>query len=320
MYEKRDKFALKKVCRILGNLLTIIAIVFVVKRFWNMGIDFKVLTSPKTMIALALAVVVQTFTLCVGCFPWLRFVEAFSDKKIPFSSAMPVYTKANIYKYIPGNIFQYVERNKLAIDMEISHVDVACSTILDIICGIIPLCMISVIMLGGTVYTFIRDYWENVKIIIVVGFIFLALFIFAILIFRKKLTTYFSRYKRIFYTNNRKKLIPVVVYYIIMPLLSVFTYFIVVCLLFDQATSLGQRITIAGAYVFAWILGYITLGAPSGIGIRESVMIIVCGGMFEKDVIVYVLLFRISSIISDILSFIIGTIFEKGKQADQNKV
>lgn len=317
MYKKREKFTLKKACRILGNILTIIAIAFVIKRFYNMGIDFKAFTSPKIIIALALAVIVQTFTLCVGCFPWLRFVEAFSDKRIPFSSAMSVYTKSNIYKYIPGNVFQYIERNKLATDMEISHIDVACSTVLDIVCGIIPLCVISVIMLGEIVRTVIRDYWENIQTIIAVGFLLLVLLILVILVFRKKFSDYLSRYRRIFCINNRKKLLSVGVYYTVMPVLSVVTYFVVACLLFDQVASLGQRITIAGAYVFAWILGYITLGAPSGIGIRESVMIIVCGNMFEKDVMVYVLLFRISSIISDILAFIIGTVFEKGKQAKQ---
>ena len=61
------------------------------------------------------------------------FTQSLSQKKIPFATAVPIYTQSNILKYIPGNVFQYVGRNKLAFDMNISHVDVACATILDIL-------------------------------------------------------------------------------------------------------------------------------------------------------------------------------------------
>ena len=91
---------------------------------------------------------------------------------------------------------------------------------------------------------------------------------------------------------------------------TVTLYFVVACLLFTDS-NLSQLITITGGYVFAWILGYITPGAPGGIGIRESVMLIVCGGLFEEKVIIYALLFRISSIFADILGFIIGRLCEK---------
>ena len=67
--------------------------------------------------------------------PWVQFVRILSGKKIAMKDALPVYTKCNLMKYVPGNVFQYVGRNQLAADLHISHVDVACATVLEILCS-----------------------------------------------------------------------------------------------------------------------------------------------------------------------------------------
>lgn len=124
---------MKKIAKIAGNLLMICAVAFLIKKIVDMDADLSQLLSPPVMGAFFVNLTVQTLLVAVGCFPWMVFTQSLSGKKIPFSSAMPVYTKSNVYKYLPGNVFQYVGRNKLAFDMNISHVDVACATILDIL-------------------------------------------------------------------------------------------------------------------------------------------------------------------------------------------
>lgn len=301
----------KKIWKLIGNIVAIIAVIFVIKRFIGMDIDFHLFMSPLMIISLILAVAVQTFTLCVGCFPWLKFVEIFSGKKIPFKSAMAVYTKSNIYKYVPGNVFQYVGRNKLAADMEISNVDVACSTVLDVLCGIIPTAIISVIMLGNYVLKIMKDYWKNALIILIIGVCVLILLAVLIFVFRKKLANYLSRYRSAFSKQNRKKLLPALGYYVGISTLSALINFFTAYLVFDKTVPLGSLFTITGAYLFSFILGYITPGAPGGIGIRESVMLLVCNGMYEETVIIYVLLYRLSSIITDIIGLVIGIVAER---------
>ncbi|HAP79642.1 MAG TPA: hypothetical protein DCQ78_05740, partial [Ruminococcus sp.] len=122
---------MKKIVKIIGNIIMLSALVFIVKKFIDMDIDFSELKSPSVISALIISFVVQTVIVVMGCFPWLMFTRSLSGKKIPFSKAMPVYTKSNIYKYLPGNVFQYVGRNQLAFDMNISHIDVACATVFD---------------------------------------------------------------------------------------------------------------------------------------------------------------------------------------------
>ncbi|MFR6077469.1 MAG: hypothetical protein ACLUHJ_08605 [Ruminococcus sp.] len=40
--------------------------------------------------------------------PWLLFIRILSGAKIPMRDALPVYTRSNLMKYVPGNVFQYV--------------------------------------------------------------------------------------------------------------------------------------------------------------------------------------------------------------------
>ena len=72
---------------------------------------------------------------------------------------MPVFTRSNLYKYVPGNVFQYVGRNKLAEDAQVSHVDVACATVLDVLGCVISTGIISVILLGSAASAFC--FWQR---------------------------------------------------------------------------------------------------------------------------------------------------------------
>ena len=61
--------------------------------------------------------------------------------------------------------------------------------------------------------------------------------------------------------------------------------------------------------MFAWIIGFVTPGAPGGIGIREGVMIFVSGDSFADKVIFFALAMRIASTAADVIAFLIGKIY-----------
>ena len=88
---------MKKLAKIIGNIVMLSAIVFIIKKFIDMDIDFSQLKSPSVISALIISFIIQTVIVVMGCFPWLVFTRSLSGKKIPFSEAMPVYTLSNIY-------------------------------------------------------------------------------------------------------------------------------------------------------------------------------------------------------------------------------
>lgn len=301
---------MKKIVKIAGNLLMIAAVVFIVKKFIDMDADFSQLGSPSVLGALAVSFAVQTAIVVFGTFPWLVFTQSLSGKKIPFSAAMPVYTKSNIYKYVPGNVFQYIGRNQLAADMSISHVDVACATIFDILFCVLWTGIISVVLLGGALSELLAKYGQNLVIVAAVGVTLLI--VGAIIIrmkFSGKVRGYLSRYLKAFEKGNRLKLSQGIVYYLLQNIISALMYFVCLNLIFGGTLGASELASLTGAFMFAWIIGFVTPGAPGGIGIRESVMLFVCGERYEEKVLLFVLALRISSILADIAAFLIGRIY-----------
>lgn len=303
---------MKKIVKIAGNLLMIAAVVFMVKKIIDMDADLSQLGSLEVYGAFSINLFVQAMLVAAGCIPWMVFTQSLSGKKIPFSAAMPVYTKSNVYKYLPGNVFQYVGRNKLAFDMNISHVDVACATIFDILFCVFWTGVIAIVLLGSRIADLLGKYGRNILIIGAVGVILAAAaLIFVRIRFGDKLKEYLSRYSKAFRKENRKSLMAGIFYYLVSNIVSAAMYFVCMRLVMGSSVSLGELTALTGAFMFAWIIGFITPGAPGGIGIRESVMIFVCGEAYQERIILFVLVTRLASIIADLAAFAVGQIRSK---------
>ena len=112
---------LKKYYKLIGTLITVVAFVFVIKKIVTMDVDWSMFASGKPLGIIAGCVLVQTAIIFFMSTPWVQFVRILSGKKIAMKDALPVYTKCNLMKYVPGNVFQYVGRNQLAADLHISQ-------------------------------------------------------------------------------------------------------------------------------------------------------------------------------------------------------
>jgi hypothetical protein len=224
---------------------------------------------------------------------------------------MPVYTQSNIYKYLPGNVFQYVGRNKLAADMNISHVDVACATILDIFFSVVWAGIFSVILLGGRIAGLLEKYGLKLLIVGFAGVAVLIVLIAALRMkFRDKFSEYLARYSKAFAKGRRGQFIGGTAFYTVYYSVSALMYFICISLVVTDA-SLSEQVSFTGAFLFAWIIGFVTIGAPGGIGIREGVMIFVSGDSFADRIVLFVLVMRISSVLADVFAFSIGRLYLK---------
>lgn len=303
---------MKKIAKIAGNLLMIAAIIFLIKKIMDMDADLSQLRSPDAIGAFSINLVIQTILIIAGCIPWLMFTQSLSGQKIPFSAAMPVYTRSNVYKYVPGNVFQYVGRNKLAFDMSISHVDVACATILDVLFCVFWTGIIAVVLLGGRIAGLLGKYGRNILIVAIAEIILAAAaFIFIRIRFGDKLKEYLSRYSKAFEKQNRKSLMTGIFYYLASNIVSAAMYFACLRLIMGSSASLSELTALTGAFMFAWIIGFVTPGAPGGIGIREGVMIFVCGEAYQERIILFVLIMRFASVLADLVSFAAGQIYLK---------
>lgn len=308
----------KKIIKTAGNIIMIAALAFVVKKLLDMDISLSQFKSGRVISSFVIGCIVQTVIIIFSCIPWLVFTQSLSGRKIPFSAAMPVYTQSNIYKYLPGNVFQYVGRNKLAADMNISHVDVACATVLDILFCVFWTGIISVILLGSKIAELMGKYGRNLLIVGAAGVVLMIVMVLLVRFkFCEKLASYISRYSKAFEKDNRPTLMKGIFYYLLQNAVSAVMYFTCLMLIVGSEASFKELVTLTGAFMFAWIIGFVTPGAPGGIGIREGVMLFVCGNSFSDKIVLYVLVMRISSVFADVAAFAVGKIYA-GKKVDDN--
>ena len=306
---------MKKYIKIAGNILMIASFAFVVKKLLDMDISLSQLSSGRVAAAAGICFAVQTLIIICSCFPWLMFTRSLSGVRIPFSAAVPVYTRSNLYKYIPGNVFQYVGRNQLAADMSISHVDVACATLLDIFFCVFWTGAVSAVLLGGRIADLLGKYGGRLLIVIIAGIALLGLLAAVLLIkFGDRVRGYLSRYSKAFEKGRRGQFMSGVGYYFLHNCVSAGMYLACIALVVPEASA-DELAVLTGAFMFAWIIGFVTPGAPGGIGIREGVMIFVSGEKYQERIILFVLAIRIASILADIAAFAIFCVFGKKKNA-----
>ncbi|MBR4628441.1 MAG: flippase-like domain-containing protein [Ruminococcus sp.] len=304
-------FNAKKAVKLAGNALVILALVFIVKKIADMDIKMSDLSSPSVISAFALSTVMQAALIIIACFPWLMFTRSLSGVRISYSAAMPVYTRSNIYKYIPGNVFQYVGRNQLAADMKISHVDVACATLLDIFFCVFWTGAVSVVLLGSRIAELMRKYGRSILLVGAAGAVLLILLIAVIrLKFRDRISGYISRYAESLKKCDKKQLLSGIFYYSVHNCVSAAMYFACMALIVPEASA-KELAVLTGAFMFAWIIGFVTPGAPGGIGIREGVMIFVSGEKYQDRIMLFVLTMRIASVLADISAFAVGSMYSR---------
>jgi uncharacterized membrane protein YbhN (UPF0104 family) len=81
-------------------------------------------------------------------------------------------------------------------------------------------------------------------------------------------------------------------------------------LFYVVATPVGinTMLQIIAAYSAAWMIGYITPGAPGGIGVREALLVVSFGQVAdEPQALLIVLLFRLITAIGDVFYYVLTT-------------
>ena len=132
--------------KLLGTVLSVLVSVFIVKELLELKIDFSVLSRSDHIALVLLFSFVYGLHMFVLCIPWKAFVSMLTNEPVPFHEASWVLNKSNLMKYLPGNVFQYIGRNELAVRLKLRHPDVSLSTVLDVLVLIGANFLLSVIL------------------------------------------------------------------------------------------------------------------------------------------------------------------------------
>lgn len=298
----KNKFNLAKVVKICGNILTLIAFAYIIKKIVGMDIDYsKVFTRGNVHIVCALSFL---YSICVliSSIPWKIFIQIITQKRVPLNIVTHVYCKSNMYKYIPGNVFQYIGRNEVAYKYNLKQSDVALATAMDILMTLFSVGLISIILYPQGVLK-ILSFLHIFKLNYIIVFFTVILLLLVILI--KNTNRLVKKLRKFINKRFINKLVVCFMFYFIIGLTYGCIYYLVIRYILINYIDLSLIPIIIGGYLYSWIAGYITPGAPGGIGIREAfIMQILSGVLLSETLIVGIIIYRIISIIGDLVAFI----------------
>ena len=301
------KIDVKKIASLLGTVLMFVALYFVVMRIIEMrdNIDLSILANLWVLIPLLLLILWESLVMIFTSENFRRIVMSISGVKVSKPIAIKAYNNGNIYKYIPSGVMLLLGRNQMATKTEgLSHGKVALATILEgiiwIVCALI---LASVFALDYVVYYIRQLEIEYLGVIVTAVALIVLLVILLIYRFRHKLLGDMldikSETQGLRMTGLLRRL-PLMLLIVTFWSLS----FMTTMAILGQPLTLYLGIKIAGLYIMSWLIGFITPGAPGGLGIREIVLLMFLGAtVYDGILLSAIVIHRLIQVISDVVAF-----------------
>ncbi len=297
--------------RLIGKILSVLSIGFVVYAICKMGLDFSFVNNVPLFVLVVLAGIgMKLLSMWLSATAWTQWLSFFSRTPFEKRDARQVFLRANIGKYIPGNVMHFVQRNLFATDMGISQLQLAMSSVIEVMSYVAVALMVASLTAWDSMQTVLARYFGDRLPVLGIAAACVAAAIAAVLvILRKKIRTALAGYSG---KQFLKTLLKVIVLQLVTLLLLAAVMVLLVWYAQGTLTS-GIAGTVISTYVIAWVLGYIVPGASGGIGIREMALLLLLGPLLGEGLVLSLaMIHRLITIIGDFLGYLI-VILQKRK-------
>ena len=300
----------KKIIEILGWIISAAALYFVYQNVINIDLEAakaKVSYSwiPYIIIFITIYVILMGF-LATG---WRYMLELLHGSELPKWRIIGIYTKTQIYKYIPSNLMHVIARIYFATQLGPSKSNVVQSYFLEIVFMVligILIVLISTLTgsfsLSDELINEIRDFsGGKLK-----GFS-LGILVFGALAIGFYLVKALRNYKSSLNRQNLMRLLKLAI------LLLAFFYGMGLVEYFVFYSLLGMDITflyVIALFTITWLGMFVIPGAPGGIVVREFIVITLLSPIYgPDDPTIGIIIFRVITVLGDALLLPLGSIF-----------
>ena len=297
MSSKGIKFK-NTVARLAGYLALFLCFLFIGFRLWENRSDFSGIHFHLSLIG---ALVVSSITYALASLliavAWQRLLTLLGEKKASFKTCFPVYAHSQIAKYIPGNIVHIAGRHAMGRTTGLSNASLVAAALYEMI-GLVTcagLIKISINFSSLTVF----DPPVSITIFVVVILILSPI-------------SFMMIKSRLMPPQSQVKSSSIQVLSGILGVTILYTLFFLLAGISLLGLVYGIHITVDITKAFqmlsifsvSWLAGFLTPGAPAGIGVREAVMIALMEGIIGKsNSVIISILFRLVTIAGDVILF-----------------
>lgn len=306
------KIARKRIFKRLGTALTIFALIAVIKKLCSMDINYHQILEREMIIkifGISLAFALHMFILCI---PWKGFIEILTKRKIQFNDATWILNKANMLKYLPGNILQFVGRNELALLYDMNHMDVAFGTACDtlMLTGANILLAVSFNWQGVTTWFF--KYKSTYTYMGLPLIALIALFFFASFKWRKAVLQFLTRLKVFLTPRSIFRVSLFLLFYMVISCFVAYLFLITLQYIEGSHIPFSNALKVLSAYSLSWVAGYLVIGSPGGLGIKEATLVLLLHNIAQPEsALLAAVIFRFITIIGDFMALAFSFLFHK---------
>jgi glycosyltransferase 2 family protein len=298
----RGIFSVNKAVKAGGSLLALAAFAVVLQKIranWGVIVNWHPPFAVGWIIFIGALAYAAASQLLAGA--WIRLLAYFGQTDVGRNLAASIYARTQLAKYLPGNVFHLASRHVLSKQAGSGHGGTAGAAVFEAIGLIGSACAVSLLGLvfesssiGGS-----RAFWYIGVLCWAVGFPLLANHLLGRVRVLKKMEL-----------PVRK---PAVLLRSLLPIYSLYGLFFLVSggilLWLVSLTGAVERVQTAGTvmtvYAASWVAGFVTPGAPAGLGVREALITLsLTGTIGESNSLLVALIFRMITVGGDLLFFL----------------
>lgn len=281
-----NKAKLKSLAYSIGKFLGLLGLAYL---FYTLSQEYTFASFSEQFIhfteILPLLILINFISILLGIYAWQKMLNHYATKPLDYTTAYYYFSKTEIAKYLPGNVFHYVGRQTMATSIGLNQKQMAKTSLLS------ALLLLTSTVLTSTLFAFFSQEIAHTYIILMIVATILSFALLSLL------------YKSFPFI---KKIILNIYLGISIALQGILLSTIVMYQ--SESFSLSLFLLLIAIYTVSWLIGFVTPGASGGLGVREGAFIAIITYFnvdASTDIILFsVLLVRLINILGDILLYL----------------
>ncbi|PKA15931.1 hypothetical protein CH363_10495 [Leptospira haakeii] len=267
--------------------------------------------NAQTVLVSVLALFIYTGNFLIAGTIWFILLKDYGAK-IEWKETLRIISVSQFGKYLPGNIGQHVGRVVLANEKEVPIITTLQTLFIE--SAILAIAGISISVLGFFFYSFQSFHDSRIVIIQLIVLALVALFLPKFFFF---IVNRYAKGRLLKFTGGVQLRIPKLFALIQVSVLYIITFFNIGIVLDLIAKNIFEYpdsniFLLTTAFAWSWILGYLTPGAPAGLGIREAIIVASLSSQYEPGIAIGLsVILRFITTIGDGAVFLIASYYKK---------
>ncbi len=303
---KRHQATLKKLLTLLTTLLSALGIAFVIWRLATNDLSqLQQFSIPRLAGIIGISAAIYLLSSFILALAWREVICWFSTTDPGFSRSLGIYGKTQISKYIPGNIFEPVNRYAAGMQAGLATAALVNASLYEIIIRVIIGGAFIIISQGFTAGQ--TDGSLGYIVVVLAGALAIGAGVFFAANWLKDRPRF--AFLKLPQTLTLGRALPVLAYYTLFFITAGLSFYALIRLAFPNA-GLSLPLVLS-AFITSWLLGYIMPGAPAGAGVREVVlMAALAPHLGEAGSLLAALLGRMATVTGDLLFYLLAVNLE----------